>query len=199
MRYQLPELTAHLVALLERRRVAFDKWNESTEKALYDETVAALGDVKKSFFEMTDDASYWGRVEHTLLRVVLPRYLRLAGEEHVRELTGYGRWRNGDLVSRAVYAGVGFIAAIIVWRTSIPDWLEPLPLAFFVVGPLIPDMQVSSAKRKYDKSLKKLVDDMRAEELDGRQYQPLGVDSGAAGSDSSQNSTHTGSRDKTGA
>lgn len=200
-RYQLAELTAHLVALLERRRGAFETWSPETERALETEATAALADAQKAFAEVADDPQYWRRVEHTLRSVVLPRYLRIAGEEHQRELSGYGIWRKGDLVSRALYAGAGLLAALIIWRTPIPDWFEPIPLALFVVGPLIPDLQLSLAKRRYDKQLKQLVEDMRAEQSDAKLYQPLGVDEGATGASveqpAAQNSTPTENRHKT--
>ena len=196
-RYQLQELTAHLVSLLERRRGAFEKWSPDVEKVLQDEAVSALHDAGKQFLEIADDAAYWKRIEHTLLTVAVPRYLRLANDEHERESKNYGIWRGGDLVSRVVYAGVGLLAAAIVWRTPIPDYLELFPLTFFIVGPLFPDLQLSMGKRRYSKQLKQLIDDMAAEQVEWRQYQPLGIDDGAAGS--AGNSTHADSRDKTGA
>ena len=177
--YQLPELTAHLVALLERRRAAFDVWDEKAEAALQEAAQEALVEAGKQFREFADDAPYWQRTTEVLLEVALPRYFRLAKEQHALEKRGYGAWRGGDFISRAAFAGIGLVVGFIILRTAVPDWLEPLPLAMFIGGPLIPDAQAFFAKRKYAKQLLALVEDMKAEATDRRAYQPLGVDEGA--------------------
>lgn len=179
--YQLAQLTAHLVALLERRRAAFDVWDEKAEATLLEAAREALDEAGKQFKELADDQPYWSRTTEALLEVALPRYLRLAKEQHALEKRGYGAWRAGDLISRATYAAIGLLAGFIILRTAVPDWLEPLPLALFIGGPLLPDAQALFAKRRYSKQLVRLVDDMKAEAVDRRAYQPLGIDEGAAG------------------
>ncbi len=174
-RYSLAELTAHLVSLLERRRVAFSEWNAETEAALEDEAKAALTEAHAGFVELADDALYWERTHRTLLTVALPRYFALAKAQHAFEHSAYGAWREGDLVSRIAYAAIGLFTGIIVVRTAIPDWLEPLPVALFLLGPLLPDLQAWRGKRRYAKGLAALVDDMAQEQSDAREYQPLGI------------------------
>jgi hypothetical protein len=181
IQYQLHELSAHLMALLERRRMAFEVWDEAAEELLKSEMAAALKDVKAQFLEVADDAQYWKRTEHALHTVFFPRYLKLAKAEHAREMDGYGIWRNGDLWSRAMYAALGLLAALIVWRTPIPDSFEFFPFLLLIVGPLIPDMQLSSARRKYDRQRNQLAQDMKAEHVETNAYRPLGVDSGIDG------------------
>jgi hypothetical protein len=180
--YQLPDLTAHVVSLLERRRVAFALWNENTESELIAAANEALDEAGKQFKELADDQLYWSRTIQALLGVAVPRYLRLAKEQHALEKHGYGAWRAGDLISRVAYAAIGLVAGFIILRTAVPDWLEPLPIALFIGGPLIPDAQAWVAKRRYSKQLVRLVDDMKAEAIDRRAYQPYGIDEGAAGS-----------------
>ncbi len=178
-RYQLAELSAHLVSLLERRRGAFERWDAGTEAALAEEAKRAIDEAEQGFKELADDAPYWQRLEQALLTVTLPRYLRLAKEQHALEQRKYDVWRGGDLISRAAYAALGIVTAAIVWRTAIPDWIEPLPLSFFVFGPLIPDLQAWFARRRYAKQLAALVEEMAAEQADARAYQPLGLDAPA--------------------
>lgn len=180
--FQLAELTAHLVALLERRRAAFEVWDEKAEASLLEGANEALDEAGKQFKELADDQTYWSRTTGALREVALPRYLRLAKEQHALEKRGYGAWRGGDFLSRAAYAAIGLVAGFIILRTAVPDWLEPLPLALFIGGPLLPDAQAWFAKRRYAKQLVGLVDDMKAEQVDRRAYQPLGIDEGAAGS-----------------
>lgn len=179
--YHLPELTAHLVALLERRRAAIETWDEKGEAMLVEAAREALEEAGKQFKEVADDAAYWARTTDALLEVALPRYLRLAKEQHALEKRGYGAWRGGDFIARAAWALAGLVTGFLVVRTAIPDWLEPLPLALFIFGPFIPDLQGFFAKRRYAKQQLALVEDMKAEALDRRTYQPLGVDEGATG------------------
>ncbi len=179
-RYSLAELTAHLVALLERRRAAFDTWSDQVEDALTREAETALEEAHKGFTELADDQAYWARTHQALITVALPRYLNIAKAQHALEHSAYGAWRGGDFISRVVYAGIGLVAGVIIIRTPIPDFLEPLPLVMFLGGPLLPDFQAWWGKRRYAKALTKLVEDMAQEQKDAREYQPLGLDDHSA-------------------
>ena len=174
-RYSLAELTAHVVALLERRRAAFEVWSEQVEDALTREAVTALEEARTGFAELADDPAYWERTSRTLIDVAVPRYLKLAKTQHALERSAYGAWRSGDVISRVAYAGMGLLAGIIIIRTPIPDFLEPLPIMMFLGGPLLPDLQAWWAKRRYAKQLTALVEDMAQEQRDAREYQPLGI------------------------
>ena len=178
-RYQLPALTAHLVGLLERRRASLETWDEAAETSLTQEARGALADAGKQFAELADDPAYWQRTEKALLSIAVPRYLKLARAQHTLELRRYNVWRGGDFVSRAAYAGIGLLLGLIIWRTPIPNWLEPLPLALFLGGPLIPDLQEWWARRRYARALSHLVDEMGEEQTDSRTYLPLSPDAPA--------------------
>ncbi len=180
-RYQLQELTAHVVAALERRREGFTDWNVEVEQRLTDEAKSALAEAGRQFAEVADDKPYWEQLERTVLTAALPRYFRLAREQHQHEKSRYGLWRGGDVVSRAAYAAIGLVVAAVVFRTAIPDWLEPLPIAFFIGGPLLPDLQIWFAKRKYAAKLRALVEDMRDEATAREQYRPLMEESSEPG------------------
>ncbi len=175
--YQLAELSAHVIALLERRRLAFEVWNDEVEATLTGEAERALDEAGQQFRELADDPGYWERVRAQVLEVAVPRYLRVAKEQHALERRRYDVWRGGDLLSRAAYAIGGLVTGVIILRTAVPDWLEPIPLAFFIGGPLLPDVQVWFAKRKYGKQLASLVEEMRLEARDRGAYTPLGIDS----------------------
>ncbi|MEW6435439.1 MAG: hypothetical protein AB1730_28415 [Myxococcota bacterium] len=197
--YQLPELTAHVVSLLERRRQAFDAWDEKTEAALKADAEAALDEAGQQFREVADDAAYWRRTRELVLSVALPRYFKLAREEHALEARKFDTWRGGDFIARAAFAAAGLVLGVVILRTPIPNWLEPIPLVLFIGGPLIPDLQAWWAKRRYGKQLLSLVEEMRAEAADQRAYAPLGIDEGAAGreDEAATNSTPRGMREKT--
>ena len=172
-RYRLPQLTAHVLSLLEHRREAFTDWNDEAEEKLTAFAREALAEAGRQFAEVADDKPYWSKLEDTILTAVLPRYFRLAQEEHQLEKDKFHLWRGGDLISRVAYGGSGLLAALIVWRTAIPDYLEPLPLAFFVLGPLLPDLQVWFAKRKYAKKVDAIIAAMAEEAELREQYRPL--------------------------
>ena len=172
-RYQLQELTAHVVAALERRREGFAEWNADVEAKLTLEAKSVLAEAGRQFAEIADDKQYWAQLEHTVLTAALPRYFQVAKEQQQNEKNKYGLWRGGDVISRATYAAIGLMIGAIVLRTAIPDWLEPFPIALFIGGPLLPDLQVWYAKRKYAAKLRVLVNDMREEAAAREQYRPL--------------------------
>lgn len=172
-RYRLAELTEHVLGLLERRREGFPEWNAETETKLTQAAAEALEEAGRQFSEVADDKPYWARIESTVLTAVLPRYFQAAKAEHELEKNRYNLWRGGDFVSRVAYGGAGLVAAVIVWRSPIPDFFEPLPLAFFILGPLLPDLQIWFAKRRYRKKLAELIASMREEDSAREQYRPL--------------------------
>ena len=108
-----------------------------------------------------------------MLTAVLPRYFQVAKEEQVLEKNKYDLWRGGDFISRVMYGGAGLLAAVIIWRTAIPDYLEPLPLALFIGGPVLPDLQIWFAKRRYRQKLRAVIESMREEASAREQYRPL--------------------------
>ncbi len=194
-RYQLPELTAHVVAVLDRRREGFAEWTPEVEAKLTEEAKAALAEAGRQFAEVADDAPYWKRLEQIVLTAALPRYFKLAAAEHQAEKGKYGLWRGGDLISRVAYAAAGLVVAAVVFRTGLPKMIEPLPLAFFIGGPMIPDLQVWFAKRRYAGKLATLVDDMRDEAAARDLYRPM-MEAGPASVDESVSGSSSGSTER---
>ena len=172
-RYRLGELTGHVLALLERRRDGFPEWNAEAEAKLTQAATEALHEAGRQFAEVADDKPYWERIEQIVLTAVLPRYFQAARAEHELEKNKFNLWRGGDFISRVAYGAAGLVGALVVWRTGIPDIIEPLPIAFFVLGPLLPDLQIRSAKRRYAKKLRAVIDSMHEEDSAREQYRPL--------------------------
>ncbi len=171
--FRLPRVSEHVLAWLERRRPGFGEWDTRVEGALKAEARLALDDVARRFAELAADASYVSRLEHGVFSVVLPRYFQLAREHHALQRRHYGLWRGGDLVSRAVYTGVGLVLAVVIALTRVPNWLEPLPFALILAGPFLPDLQESFLERRYRRQLATLVADMAGEQQQLEAYQPL--------------------------
>jgi hypothetical protein len=172
-RFRLPDVTAHVLAWLERRRPGFGEWDAEVEAQLSAEARLALADVSRRFAEVAVDPGYWERLERSLFAVALPRYFQLAREHHALQRRKYGLWRGGDLLSRAVYTGAGIGAAVLIALTRVPDWIEPLPLVFVLFGPFLPDMQESFHERRYRRQLATLVRDMGVEQNQLEAYRPL--------------------------
>ena len=201
-RYRLGELTEHVLALLERRREGYAEWDAEAEAKLTQAATEALHEAGQQFAELADDKPYWNRIEQIVLTAVLPRYFQAARAEHELEKKKFNLWRGGDFISRVAYGGAGLAGALIVWRTGIPDFLEPLPLVLFVLGPLLPDFQVKSAKRRYAKKLRAVIESMYEEDSAREQYRPLmeGMPSiideqiGSTSSTSTPNKTSEGPR-----
>ena len=172
-RYQLKELTAHLLGLLERRREAFPQWSPEVEAKLTETAREALAEAGRQFFEIADDRPYWSRIETAVLEVALPRYFVLARQQQALEARKYGVWRGGDFISRVAYGAAGALIALVVSRTVLPKFLELLPVALLVFGPLIPDLQLWAARRQWRKRLTGLIDEMGDEQLQRELYRPL--------------------------
>jgi hypothetical protein len=172
-RFRLPQVTEHVLALLERRRPGFGEWGPEVESQLEADARHALGDVGKQFSEVAVDPGYWERLERSVFKVVLPRYFQLAREHHALQRRKYGLWRGGDLVSRAVYTLSGILTAVVIAVTPIPNWMEPLPIALILFGPFLPDMQEWYAERRYRGKLATLVEEMEGEQQQLDAYRPL--------------------------
>lgn len=173
-RYRLPEVTAHVIDALERRRLGISLLDAAAaEASLTQSARELLRDAGAQFAQLADDSAYWQWVERSVLSIALPRYFVLARTESTREQSNYGLWRGGDLVSRAAYAAVGLFFAAVIWRTGLPKSIELVPLSLFIGGPLLPDLQVWFAKRQYAKKLRAVVDDMGREAATHTEYQSL--------------------------
>lgn len=152
----------------------------------------ALDEARQQFLELADDPAYWARTASTLDTVGAAATSCWPRTSTRTEGRAFGIWHAGDLLSRAAYAAAGLAAALVVWRTAIPDWFEPVPLALILLGPLIPDFQAGMAKRRYRKGLDGLIHEMAQEQVQQSTYQPLGLDEPS----SSENSTNTVERDR---
>jgi hypothetical protein len=172
-RFRLPQVTEHVLALLERRRPGFGEWGPEVEKQFEAEARQALGDVGRQFSEVAVDPGYWERLERSVFRVALPRYFQLAREHHALQRRKYGLWRGGDLVSRAAYTVAGILLAVVIAVTPIPNWMEPLPIALILFGPFLPDMQEWYVERRYRGTLATLVQEMEGEQQQLEAYRPL--------------------------
>jgi hypothetical protein len=180
-RFQLQELSAHVLGLLERRREAIKTWDADAEEKLLVTAREALVEAGKQFAELADDKPYWAKVERAVLEVAVPRYFKIARDQLALEAQKYGVWRGGDLVSRIVIGAAGAVVGLVMARTMLPKAFELLPLFAVVFGPLVPDVQFWAARRRWAKQLQRLCAEMGDEQLQQERYRPLEEIAGGTG------------------
>jgi len=175
-RYSLPFLAGVLISALERRRPGLGPWTAATREELKKIFDAELAEMRRRFFELFDDKSYWERVEKSLVDTCFPRYCALAEKQTQLEGKDYGLWRGGDLIARGTYAGAGLVIGILMVKLPfipIPQTWDLFAFATMLGAPLIPDVQVWLHKRRYRKGLEAVVKDMKEAEDQLKLYQPL--------------------------
>jgi len=174
-KYGLAAIGEHLVSLFEVRRPAISHFDEEARSLLRREAEEALDQMEKQSRELGFDAPpHWKRAREVVTSVLLPRYLVLAKAENEAAAKDYGLWRGGDLVARGAFALAGLVlGALLVWIPWIPVYEKWVPWALFVLGPFLPDAYLWWYRRKHEKKLEALVEDLgrEGETLDA--YLPL--------------------------
>ncbi|MBS2025540.1 MAG: hypothetical protein JST92_24340 [Deltaproteobacteria bacterium] len=174
-KYRLAAVGRFLLDAFERRRPGLAAWTPEVEQALLAEAEAELVQMEKQCKELgLNDPEYWGKVRAAIQAVLLPRYAQLARNEIALTRRDYDLWRGGDLVARLAYAGVGLVlgaaAVAIPWIPVTEKWV---PWALFLVGPLLPDAQLWFYRRRYQKRVDELVNDLARADLALDTYRPL--------------------------
>src|SRR5712671_1654216 len=174
-KYGLAAIGRHLVSLFEVRRPAISRFDGEAQALLRREAGEALAQMEQQSRELGVDAPrHWSRAREVVENVLLPRYLALAKAENAAAANDYGLWRGGDLVARGAFALFGLVlGALMVWIPWIPVYEKWVPWALFVLGPFLPDAYLWWYRRKHEKKLEALVEDLarEAETLDA--YRPL--------------------------
>jgi hypothetical protein len=174
-RYQLGAVGRFLLEQFELRRPGLKAVTPEVEAELRKQAEAEIAQMSKQLHELgIDDEQYWQRVRRVVDEILLPRYARLAQEEIDLAAKGYGIWRGGDLVARAAFAGIGFVLGVLAVEIPyIPITVRWFPVVPFLLGPLFPDVVTALYRRRYQKKLEGLVQDLAraSDALDT--YRPL--------------------------
>ncbi len=174
-KYGLAAIGSHLVSLFEVRRPAIARFDEEARSLLQREAEEALEQMEKQCCELGIDVPrHWKRAREVVKSVLLPRYLALAKAENAAAANDYGLWRGGDLIARGAFALFGLVlGALLVWIPWIPIYEKWVPWALFVLGPFLPDAYLWWYRRKHEKKLDKLVEDLAREGETLDAYRPL--------------------------
>jgi hypothetical protein len=163
------------VEAFERRRPGLSGWTPEVESSLRAEAEAALLDMERQCRELGfEDPLHWQRVRGALDSVLMPRYAALARQELALAAADYHLWRGGDLVARLAFAGVGLLLGVaaveIPWIPVTEKWV---PWVLFLAGPFLPDAQLWFYRKRLERRLQSIVDDLTKADLALDAYRPL--------------------------
>ena len=174
-KYGLAAIGRHLVSLFEVRRPAVARFDGEALLLFRREAEEAIARMEQQSRELGfDDPRHWKRARDVVETVLLPRYVKLAKSENEAAAADYGLWRGGDLVARGAFALIGLVlGALMVWIPWIPIYEKWFPWALFVLGPFLPDAYLWWYRRKHEKKLEALVQDLAREGETLEAYRPL--------------------------
>lgn len=175
-RFSLAFVAGVLMAAAERRRPGLGAWSPAVREQLQQLFRDELASVKRSFFELFQDAEYWARLEKAVMGDVFPRYAAIAERQTALEQREYGVWRGGDLLARLAYAGVGLVVGGLMVKLPfipIPQTWDFFAFLTMIGAPLIPDLQVGWHQRRYRKSIEAIMQEMAAAQQAQQIYEPL--------------------------
>ena len=174
-KYSLAAVGKFLLDAFELRRPGLTAWTPELERELLAEAEGVLVDMERQCKEFgTDDPGYWKKARGAIQSVLLPRYAALAKEQIALAKAGYHLWRGGDLLARMAYSGGGALLGIFIVKVPwIPITWEALPFVMFIGGPLLPDAQLWYFKKRHERRLQALVNDLAKADRSLDTYRPL--------------------------
>lgn len=149
------QVTADVLAHLERRRPAI----VGDDAAIRAEITAALEPVRREYAEYDLPARYLDALTAELLGTIPARWRQVAEPFTADERRGFGIWRHGDVVARLAFVGIGLLASVFAARI-LPSWQKWLPFLFTAGAWWLPDLQISSRRRRYAQQLGEIVAQM---------------------------------------
>jgi hypothetical protein len=174
-KYRLAAVGRFLIEQFELRRPGLKAWTPEAEASFRAQAETELQRMEAQLRELgIDDPAYWRSVRGALDGVLLPRYGAIAQKELALEQRDYGIWRGGDLLARGVFAVAGFaVGVFIVEVPYIPIYAKWFPAVTMIGGPLVPDAWAWLCRKRYQRRLQAIVDDLAraADRLDT--YRPL--------------------------
>lgn len=174
-KYRLAAVGRFLLEQFELRRPGLKAWSPEVEASFREQAEVELRQMESQLRELgIDDAPYWRKVRGALNDVLLPRYGILAQREIELARRDYGVWRGGDLLARGVFAVAGFAVGIFFVEVPyVPIYVKWFPALTMVGGPFVPEAWWWICKKRHQRRLQALVNDLgrAAEQLDA--YRPL--------------------------
>lgn len=157
--YRLDNIAGQLIERLEGARRTWAGDDEAAHREL--EIIARnhLASVVAEHDDLIGTPGWGETLSREITQTFLPRYLRLAVAQNHLESTGYGAWRNGDVIGRFV----GGAAALVGWMVIARLVHHPAALAGALLAlsvPFFPDIRRFAGRRRYRRELQSAVDDL---------------------------------------
>jgi hypothetical protein len=152
-------VATEVVTSLERRREAI----AGDDAAVRAELEAALAPLRAQYAESALPPAYFAALEEELRQVLPERWRGPAAEFTALERRHFGSWRGGDVYARVVYVLAGLtVGGLCVAAPFIPIWEKWFPLLVAGVSWWLPDLQALWHRRRYARSLGRLVGSVAA-------------------------------------
>lgn len=174
-KYRLAAVGRFLIEQFELRRPGLKAWTPEVEASMRAQAETELRQMERQARELgTDDPAYWQRVRGALNDVLLPRYAMVAQKEIELAAREYGIWRGGDLVARGAFAVGGFVAGLFMYETPyIPIYVKWFPAVTMVGAPMIPEAWLWICKKRHERRLQAIVNDLGRASDRLETYRPL--------------------------
>jgi hypothetical protein len=154
--YDYAQVVFAVLQECEHRRRSFD--DDEFESRTLECAREKLASVKKAYDEFSGSATYWDGLQKEVMSVVVPQYIVSAREITQRERRGFGVWRNGDVLARAVFALIGLtIGGIIIELPFIPIFERMFAFALTFLGFIYPELVRFMYERRHTRALNRLI------------------------------------------
>lgn len=169
--FRLDTVSVRLVERLEGARRSYLDRPEQAPQAFGRIAEEFVAGAAAEAAEYADGAEFPTVLRREILETFLPRYTRLALEHNALERGRFGAWRGGDPLARVVGGGAAAVAAILASR-FLPAPLAAIAWAFALSVALLPELRAIWFRRRYQRDLQALVDDMGRIQDNLEHYQP---------------------------
>ncbi len=171
--FRLDTLVVHLVTRLEAtRRAHLDAPDEARAAfaRVVEEGAAALA---RECREVLGDDVQARLLEREAEETFLPRYTRMALAQNDVEARGYGFVVGDGIVARVVATVLALVVATVLAR-FLPGHLKEVVLGLAALTPVVPELRLWWARRRWNAQLQELADDLGRVQ-DAAEALPTGV------------------------
>ncbi len=158
--YRLDAFAVTLIARLEPTRRSHPADRGAAEGAYRRIVSDAARALAEECREVMGDSAQAALIEREAVETLLPRYAELAATLNTIERPAGLAWLTGEsIVGRVVMTGVAFVVALVVSRV-IHHWIDALFFGAAVLTPVLPELRLWWARRRYRAELQAIADDM---------------------------------------
>lgn len=140
----------------EHRRLSVQ--DDDLEPALLSVAREKLDEAQAVYFETGGSKGYWEELCREVLTTVMPKYVPVAARRNQLERSGFEVWREGDVLSRALFAFGGLtIGGLIVALPFIPIFEDMFAFALGFSGWFYPELKKALFDYRHSRLLNALI------------------------------------------